>query len=69
MKKIFTILAALLVCTTSFAIYLDAPTYTVVGQDLNIKGTSDDADGNFTSRNKTIQQHCMRCNNQKMQAR
>lgn len=26
MKKIFTILAALLVCTTSFAIYLDAPT-------------------------------------------
>ena len=43
MKKIFTILAALLVCATSFAIYLDAPTYTVVGQDLNIKGTSDDA--------------------------
>lgn len=44
MKKIFTILAALLVCATSFAIYLDAPTYTVVGQDLNIKGTSDDAE-------------------------
>lgn len=129
MKKIFTILAALLVCATSFAIYLDAPTYTVVGQDLNIKGTSDDAevvdvtlygwmeigfdtkgaygvsslrgtingvnventketvsiyqdgfvaylsaqledaDGNFTSRSKTIQMHCMKCNNQKMQAR
>lgn len=41
MRKIFTILTALLVCTTSFAIYLDAPTYSVVGQDLKINGTAD----------------------------
>lgn len=41
MKKIFTILAALLVCTTSFAIYLDAPTYSIEGQDLKISGTAD----------------------------
>lgn len=40
MKKIFTILAALLVCATSFAIYLDAPTYSIEGQDLKISGTA-----------------------------
>ena len=40
MKKIFTILAALLVYTTSFAIYLDAPTYSIEGQDLKISGTA-----------------------------